>query len=389
MRSAETFEEIKPLVDLCRAGRLYEVQDWISAGKPVNLPPPDKLKRAKPSPLQVSLERGFYSLVQLLLKNGATLEDARYLLSYALHKRRLDFIDLLARHGADLHAIHLEEVFETWNNDIVDYFIAKGADLLCGHPLASALCSRIRPALGIYMRYRERIPELKDQIDIALRHHCKQGNLKWVSLLLWAGADPESKGPDCPGDDDPESHVSALELAALYGHTGVFQLKKIRLNPVKDPEELFRYACLGGKPEILKILFEKGLSPDRLQDRGSSLIQLLIHRMSWDLDRFWTDGIRKDQDSYRSRDIMKMLHMLVRRGARWEPKDNGEINRCRRSLLRMKDDYTVEFVWIMSDYGACRRSDLEILMKPPSIRALVSNHIQRVQKMIESISGCL
>jgi hypothetical protein len=35
---AKDAAEIKPLLELCRAGRLFEVQAWIAAGKPINSP---------------------------------------------------------------------------------------------------------------------------------------------------------------------------------------------------------------------------------------------------------------------------------------------------------------------------------------------------------------
>jgi len=52
--------------------------------------------------------------------------------------------------------------------------------------------------------------------------------------MLWAGADPESKGPYCWSEDpDPEYDRNALELAAFYEHFDVFNLKPIRLDPSK------------------------------------------------------------------------------------------------------------------------------------------------------------
>jgi hypothetical protein len=33
---ANNFDELVPLVDLCRAGKLFEVQAWIAESKPVN-----------------------------------------------------------------------------------------------------------------------------------------------------------------------------------------------------------------------------------------------------------------------------------------------------------------------------------------------------------------
>jgi len=39
-KRANDYEEIKPLIDLCKAGRLFDVQAWIADGKPINPPPP-------------------------------------------------------------------------------------------------------------------------------------------------------------------------------------------------------------------------------------------------------------------------------------------------------------------------------------------------------------
>jgi len=389
MKQANTYEEIDHLVKLCRAGRLYEVKDWIAAGKPVNLPPAHTLKRAKQSPLEVALDLGFHSLVQLLLEGGASLEDPRYPpLAKALQKRRLDFVQLLVKHGANIHSVHMEEVFDTWSNEIVDFFIEHGADLETGNPLAYALCSRIRPALGLFMRYKDQYPSFKDQIDIALRYHCKEGNLKWVSLLLWAGADPNTKGPDSPQDDDFESFSSALELAAMRGHFDVFKLKKIRLDPKQSTaEDLLRNACYGRKPELLKMLLDNGFSPRELQDRGSSLIQSLIYSMSWDFNPYSYTRQEKDIDSHKSREVIKMMHMLVRNGARWEPKDVSEINGARRSLLKMKSDYVMEFIWIVSEYQACTRKNVETLVKTASMRSLLSKHLNRLDEMLNTIQA--
>ena len=36
-------------------------------------------------------------------------------------------------------------------------------------------------------------PAVREQANIALRYHCKEGNVKWIALMLWAGADPYAK----------------------------------------------------------------------------------------------------------------------------------------------------------------------------------------------------
>jgi hypothetical protein len=383
-----TYEEIVPLIVLCKAGRLFEVQEWISAGMPVNPPPPAEKKARKKSPLQVAIEAGFHSLVQLLLQGGAAIEEPRYSpLAHALEKHRLDLVELLVNHGADIHSVTMEEVLGTWNNDIVEFFIAKGADMETGNPLGLALCLRIRTALAIFKRYQDRFPSFQEQVNIALRHHCKEGNLKWVSLMLWAGGDPHLKGPDSPHDSDPDDYNSALELAAIYEHFDIFKLKAIRLDS-KHPGagELLRNACYNKKPLLLKMLLEKKFSPRDLEDRGSSLIQSLLSRMSWNLD-FWTRSKREnDIDSYESREIIKMIHMLVRHGARWEPIEKGEVSLARRSLMKMKSDYIMEFIWIMSEYKACPRNAIDDLIKNPVTRSMVSEHIARLNMLMDSFA---
>ena len=45
------------------------------------------------------------------------------------------------------------------------------------------------------MSVRDTVPTANRQATMALRYHAADGNLKWVSLLLWAGADPRLPVP--------------------------------------------------------------------------------------------------------------------------------------------------------------------------------------------------
>ena len=94
-KRAASYEEIQPLIALCKAGRLFDVQKWIASGRPIN--PPSELKIRKKSPLELAIALGFHSLVEVLLEGGTLVEDQRYSpLNHALGKRRLDLIMLLA-----------------------------------------------------------------------------------------------------------------------------------------------------------------------------------------------------------------------------------------------------------------------------------------------------
>src|SRR3954451_7815997 len=104
---------IAPLIELCKAGRLFDVQQWIAQGKPVNPPPiPPKGARTK-SPLEFAIERGFHSMVQVLLEGGAVQEPSGYdsPMNRALKARRLDMVQLLVEHGFDPKTVDMNEVF--------------------------------------------------------------------------------------------------------------------------------------------------------------------------------------------------------------------------------------------------------------------------------------
>ncbi len=78
---------------------------------------------------------------------------------------------------------------------------------------------------------------------------------------------------------------------------------------------------------------------------------------------------------------IKMIHILAKHGAKWHPGNPAEIAEARRCLLKMKADYTVEFIWIMAKYQEAKRKDIEELLRTPSIRSVISKYSDRVAEM--------
>jgi hypothetical protein len=103
VRRATTYDQIRPLVDLCKAGRLFDVQAWIAAGEPVNPPPIPTSGRRGKTPLEIALDLGFHSLIQVLLVAGAVQEPegSDSPMSRALRMRRFDIVQLLIANGYD------------------------------------------------------------------------------------------------------------------------------------------------------------------------------------------------------------------------------------------------------------------------------------------------
>jgi hypothetical protein len=64
----------KELVRLCRAGRLYEIERWINDGKSLEIPASTKRGRQR-TLLEIAVETGFHSLVELIAEHEASQSE--------------------------------------------------------------------------------------------------------------------------------------------------------------------------------------------------------------------------------------------------------------------------------------------------------------------------
>lgn len=312
-------QDIKELMALVRAGKLFAVQKWISAGKRTVPPEPYWF-----SPLRIAVEKGFHSMVEVLLKAGVDQDEKDYLLDRAVSDANFDLIKLLIEYGADLHSVRFEDVCRTGNPEIIRFFVDSGLDVLTGDPFAHALCYPNRSLLGIYMRYRKQIPDWERQLNLALRHHVQTGNLKWISLLLWAGGNPRLRLPDVGQKPDPENDTSALELAVRFNRDEI--VEKIGIDPKKDDlNRLLQKACSSGNVALMDKLIALGADPNRKTNDFSPM-----RRAMWGV---WFAMEKR----YGFRSETKVLEALVpvyelaEHGARWNP-DTSDLRRFRREL---------------------------------------------------------
>src|SRR5437667_3469132 len=231
MTEALPLEDAKHLIHLCEGGRLYEVEDWIRSGRSLKVP--DELGK---TPLSVALKTGFHSLIELLLRHEEDQRARNNVLRKAVEARRYDLVELAVAHGAETSSVSFTDALMSWDRKIVSFLAQRGADPITNFPFAHAFHGRVRTALGCYLECKRNRPELaaqlQEQADMALRHFCREGNLKWVSLLMWAGADPRSKGPTLEHPDDPEMFTTALDEASTAGQLDI--LKRLKPDPNHD-----------------------------------------------------------------------------------------------------------------------------------------------------------
>src|SRR5712664_979516 len=132
---AHSPEDLQPLHQLCREGRLYDVERWIADGKSLQLASEANRKGTRPkTALQIALETGQHSLAALLLNSGYRLELERYApLDLTLQARRWDLFDLLLEWGADLKSADVYTVLNTYNVELSERCRSTGNELTEGY----------------------------------------------------------------------------------------------------------------------------------------------------------------------------------------------------------------------------------------------------------------
>lgn len=109
------------LLNLCRAGKLYEVEEWIAVGEPLLVP-----TEFKKTPLQIAVRNGFHSLVLLLARNETSQKVKNDALADATKLRSIELVQLLLAHGAEINSIPLADALLTWEPALIRLFLDGG-----------------------------------------------------------------------------------------------------------------------------------------------------------------------------------------------------------------------------------------------------------------------
>jgi hypothetical protein len=376
--------EAKELLRLCKLGRLFEVQKWITSGNSLSVP-----AELKTTPLRVALDTGFYSLVELLVSNEPSQELKDKALRHALSHKRLDLIELLVSHGAAISSVPFVEVLLLWDPTIIRYFLDHGADFITGYPFAEAFAERIRTALRPWRECREKYPDLapqlQEQADRALRYFCSKDDLKWVSLLMWTGADPRSRGPEWGDDErfDDEDYSSALTSAAYSKNLEI--LKRLKPDAKRDDlEDLLSCAATFGRLETVRYLLDLGAKPNDKPNGGSTALGECLSS-SLGLRSFRCGnglyGTPSKASKYSVSDTLDTFRLLLEHGALWRPDDAREVGWVRRNLSECEPDVTSEIVERLVKHSAGLPETINKLLRTPAMKQHLEPVARRLAQM--------
>jgi ankyrin repeat protein len=370
MKKIADIDRAKELIRLCRAGRLYDIDRWIVEGNSLDISAEKKRGRQR-SLLEVAIDTGFHSLVELVVKNEPTQLAKDAALGLAVASRRLDLVELLLANGADIKSVPLADVFLTWEPEMIRYFLDHGADPVDGRPFAETFGAKVRTVLRPFVDYKRAHPELavqlQEQVDCALRHFCFEGDLKWISLLMWAGADPRSRGPNLEKEytEDPECYTSGLEEACHSENLDV--LKKLKPDVSRNNlTELLHSAAIWVRSATLKYLLGIGANPNDKANGGSSALDAAFRNLSFiRIGAYGPDRLHSKYDAQR---VLDCVRELLSHGAVWSPDRAYGLTSLRRALLECQPDVTIELLDLLRKHSACPAETVHRLLGTPRIK---------------------
>jgi hypothetical protein len=369
----------KELLSLCRAGRLYEVEKWIVAGKSLELPVARNAR--KKTLLQVAVETGFHSLVELIARHDTSKESKNSALATALSQSRLDLIELLVENGAEISSVPFADVLLNWEPKIIQYFLGHDADILTDSPFAQAFGAKVRTALRPFLECKRAHPELtsalQEQLDCALRYFCSEADLKWVSLLIWAGGDVRSLGP-CLNKDyttDPESFTSGLSEAGYSGNVDL--IKKLKPDPARDNlSELLHNVALFGSRDALNYLLEIGANPNGKPNGGSSALDAALWRL--DPGPVGCDGFPISR--FGASEALGCIGELLAHGAVWNPEPYQMIS-LRKALIRQDSSVTIDLLQLFRKHSSCPAALIHKLLDTPKMREHLASQSWQLNRL--------
>jgi hypothetical protein len=133
-------DDIKELLRLVQAGKLFAVQDWIKAGKPHRL---GEGNQPKTSALYAAVESGFHSLVEELLRAGGwSAPELSSALELARTTRRFDLAELLGQRGARPKPLDFEASCDKLDLFMMERHLRAGTNPNDGNVFAQLLDSK-------------------------------------------------------------------------------------------------------------------------------------------------------------------------------------------------------------------------------------------------------
>ncbi len=303
----------RELLNLVQTGRLFDFQKWVAEGNPLEFLEYEE----QPVLLLRAITTGFHSMLELVLKSAKwSADDLTQGLDEALRQRRGDLVEVLLEAGAPIQNVDFEELCRLMHVPLMKKYLLAGGDPGKHNAFTYALShTKAKPLLGFYKQMRGEYPSLDDQAALALYQAVSDKSVRWICLLIWAGADPFRKVPSGLDEDwDDEINMTTAASHACWSDNEAL-LPAMKLKPTKEQAlELCRKAAF--KPFVAKFeMLLRGFTSDELNTGERKSCKILEELVSHHLLEFKSPFYYSNKDPQR----LQCIEWLLKRGARWNP----------------------------------------------------------------------
>lgn len=370
-KAARSPEELFPLIEYCRSGKLKEVGEWIANGSPID-PPQSSRRSRRQSPLQIAIQKGFYALAELLLDGGCDPMANGNALADAVGCRDVEISKLLLSRGVPADSVEIWRVFHG-GPEIIKLFVDQGTDPTKEYAYFHGLCDIVQPLLFLIKGYKDRFPGLQQQAEMALCYYCCKDNLRGVSLLLWAGARPDSEVPHPDYVDDPDYRTTALSEALHRGRLDILKRLKPQNYPERVKTMLDDVWGFNISQPVIDYLLGLGTELNTQENGGSRLLAHLLSNLE---SRFRAlSGSEVEQR-------INLIEYVAKLGAKWIPGKDANPRYLRECFRSLTPEQVIKVFRILKESGAATVELLDLLLASPSFRKRLGDRLKAVEQVL-------
>lgn len=356
----------------CREGMYCEAEDWIKAGNPV--PTSGSKER---SPLVLASEKGFHSLVKLLLGHAVWPQRCRdAALARSAAGGHYEVTKLLLGAGASVRDVVAKELVVCGSPEVVYLLVSKGVDIETQNPLAYAIGCENPHALALLKHGQQRLATIKKQGALALTRCVIDEEEHRAVRLHRAGCDHRLEVP-IPCTYAYARSDKTLPSCAMWEafKTGSFRLFMI-LGPTrkKELQDYLRnsWFCDFDWPKM-QMLIRRGAKVNDQPNGGSQILQTCI----WFLRHSNLWGFASE----RGERTLCAIKRLAEAGAKWKPNDR-DFRWARYCLRELDDAKAFQLAQILFETKAAKPKLIWRFYNTPTLRQKRSTLWLKVAEML-------